>query len=149
MKLFIVCGEKPHTLSRKMANIIITESQEALLMNTLLNASPETEVKLTADVSSSEDLSDKILSVKKYLDKYFKKGDIDQIKDGKPAKLEVVLMMSDNGKILKTLTDKQLFDQVQTDFKNILPEKDRDKFLKDVIVKWFYNKINDSGTFSA
>ena len=139
----------PHTLSRKMANIIITESQEALLMNTLLNASPETEVKLTADVSSSEDLSDKILSVKKYLDKYFKKGDIDQIKDGKPAKLEVVLMMSDNGKILKTLTDKQLFDQVQTDFKNILPEKDRDKFLKDVIVKWFYNKINDSGTFSV
>ena len=149
MKLFIVCGEKPHILSRKMANIIITESQEALLMNTLLNASPETEVKLTADVSSSEDLSDKILSVKKYLDKYFKKGDIDQIKDGKPAKLEVVLMMSDNGKILKTLTDKQLFDQVQTDFKNILPEKDRDKFLKDVIVKWFYNKINDSGTFSV
>lgn len=142
-------GENPHTLSRKMANIIITESQEALLMNTLLNASPETEVKLTADVSSSEDLSDKILSVKKYLDKYFKKGDIDQIKDGKPAKLEVVLMMSDNGKILKTLTDKQLFDQVQTDFKNILPEKDRDKFLKDVIVKWFYNKINDSGTFSV
>ena len=139
----------PHTLSRKMANIIITESQEALLMNTLLNASPETEVKLTADVSSSEDLSDKILSVKKYLDKYFKKGNIDQIKDGKPAKLEVVLMMSDNGKILKTLTDKQLFDQVQTDFKNILPEKDRDKFLKDVIVKWFYNKINDSGTFSV
>ena len=149
MKLFIVCGENPHTFLRKMANIIITESQEALLMNTLLNASPETEVKLTADVSSSEDLSDKILSVKKYLDKYFKKGDIDQIKDGKPAKLEVVLMMSDNGKILKTLTDKQLFDQVQTDFKNILPEKDRDKFLKDVIVKWFYNKINDSGTFSV
>lgn len=132
-----------------MANIIITESQEALLLNTLLNDnSPETTIKVTTDEFPIEDLSDKILSVKKYLDKYFKKGNIDQIKDGKPAKLEVALMMSDNGKILKTLTDKQLFDQVQTDFKNILPEKDRDKFLKDVITKWFYNKINDSGTFA-
>jgi len=133
-----------------MANIIITESQEALLLNTLLNDNtPETTIKVTTDEFPIEDLSDKILSVKKYLDKYFKKGNIDQIKDGKPAKLEVALMMSDNGKILKTLTDKQLFDQVQTDFKNILPEKDRDKFLKDVITKWFYNKINDSGTFSV
>lgn len=132
-----------------MANIIITESQEALLLNTLLNDNtPETTIKVTTDEFPIEDLSDKILSVKKYLDKYFKKGNIDQIKDGKPAKLEVALMMSDNGKILKTLTDKQLFDQVQTDFKNILPEKDRDKFLKDVITKWFYNKINDSGTFA-
>ena len=133
-----------------MANIIITESQEALLLNTLLNDNtPETTIKVMTDEFPIEDLSDKILSVKKYLDKYFKKGNIDQIKDGKPAKLEVALMMSDNGKILKTLTDKQLFDQVQTDFKNILPEKDRDKFLKDVITKWFYNKINDSGTFSV
>jgi UDP-3-O-acyl-N-acetylglucosamine deacetylase len=133
-----------------MANIIITESQEALLLNTLLNDNtPETTIKVTTDEFPIEDLSDKILSVKKYLDKYFKKGNIDQIKDGKPAKLEVALMMSDNGKILKTLTDKQLFDQVQTDFKNILPEKDRDKFLKDVITKWFYNKINDSGTFAV
>ena len=132
-----------------MANIIITESQEALLLNTLLNDNtPETTIKVTTDEFPIEDLSDKILSVKKYLDKYFKKGNIDQIKDGKPAKLEVALMVSDNGKILKTLTDKQLFDQVQTDFKNILPEKDRDKFLKDVITKWFYNKINDSGTFA-
>ena len=133
-----------------MANIIITESQEALLLNTLLNDNtPETTIKVTTDEFPIEDLSDKILSVKKYLDKYFKKGNIDQIKDGKAAKLEVALMMSDNGKILKTLTDKQLFDQVQTDFKNILPEKDRDKFLKDVITKWFYNKINDSGTFAV
>ena len=132
-----------------MANIIITESQEALLLNTLFNTQPEKEIKVTAKASSSEDLSDKILSVKKYLDKYFKKGDIDQIKDGKPAKLEVALMMSDNGKILKALTDKQLFDQVQADFKNILPEKDRDAFLKDVIIKWYNNKIKDFGTFSV
>lgn len=132
-----------------MANIIITESQEALLLNTLFNTQPEKEIKVTAKASSSEDLSDKILSVKKYLDKYFKKGDIDQIKDGKPAKLEVALMMSDNGKILKALTDKQLFDQVQADFKNILPEKDRDAFLKDVIIKWYNNKINDSGTLAV
>ena len=132
-----------------MANIIITESQEALLLNTLFNTQPEKEIKVTDKASSSEDLSDKILSVKKYLDKYFKKGDIDQIKDGKPAKLEVALMMSDNGKILKALTDKQLFDQVQADFKNILPEKDRDAFLKDVIIKWYNNKINDSGTLAV
>ena len=138
----------PHIL-KEMANIIITESQEAMLMNTLLNLEPQMEITVNDDTSSVEDLSDKILSVKKYLDKYFKKGNIDQIKDGKPAKLEVALMVSDNGKILKALTDKQLFDQVQTDFKNILPEKDRDSFLKDVITKWFYNKINDSGTFSV
>ena len=138
----------PHIL-KGMANIIITESQEAMLMNTLLNLEPQMKITVNDDTSSVEDLSDKILSVKKYLDKYFKKGNIDQIKDGKPAKLEVALMVSDNGKILKALTDKQLFDQVQTDFKNILPEKDRDSFLKDVITKWFYNKINDSGTFSV
>jgi hypothetical protein len=138
----------PHIL-KEMANIIITESQEAMLMNTLLNLEPQMKITVNDDTSSVEDLSDKILSVKKYLDKYFKKGNIDQIKDGKPAKLEVALMVSDNGKILKALTDKQLFDQVQTDFKNILPEKDRDSFLKDVITKWFYNKINDSGTFSV
>lgn len=129
-----------------MANIIITESQEAMVMNALLHDNPtEAEVK----DAPAEDMSDKILSVKKYLDKYFKKGDIDQIKDGKPSKLEVAIMVSDNGKFLKTLTDKQLFDQVQADFKNILPEKDRDAFLKDVIIKWYNNKIKDSGAFSV
>lgn len=120
-----------------MANIIITEEQEALLMNTVLKNSP------------IEDLSDKVLSVKKYLDKYFQKGDIDQIKDGKPDKLQIVVMKADNGKILKTLTDKQLFDQVQTDFRNILPEKDRDEFLKKVIIHWYNNKISDSGTMQT
>lgn len=115
-------------------------------MNALLQDNlTEAEVK----DAPAEDMSDKVLSVKRYLDKYFKKGDIDQIKDGKPSKLEVAIMVSDNGKFLKTLTDKQLFDQVQTDFKNILPEKDRDAFLKDVVIKWYNNKIKNSGTFSV
>jgi hypothetical protein len=129
-----------------MANIIITESQEAMIMNALLQDNP---IEAESKDTPAEDMSDKILSVKKYLDKYFKKGDIDQIKDGKPSKLEVVIMVSDNGKFLKTLTDKQLFDQVQADFKNILPEKDRDAFLKDVVIKWYNNKIKNSGTFSV
>lgn len=129
-------------------NIIINESQEQLLMNTLLKEGI-TIIKTNNDEEEEpiSELTDKILRVKEYLDKNYSRGSIDQIKDGKPSKLEVVVLKNADGKVLKSLTDKQLFDQVQLDFEHILPEKDRDSFLKDCITKWYYNKISDLGTF--
>lgn len=112
--------------------IKITESQETKLINQLF--------------LEQYDYGEKRLLVKKFLDDNFKKGNIDRMGDnGTPEKYEVVVLMTKDMKPVKTMTDKQLFYYLQSRFKNILPEEERDEFLKDCIKKWFYNKITKTG----
>ena len=116
-----------------MKNYIITEGQEQIIINSLLN--------------EQYDYCEKRLMVKKFLDDNFKKANIDKLDDkGNPIKYEVVVQLTKDKKPIKTKSDKQLFYYLQERFKDILPEDERDEFLKDVIIKWYNNKISKNGT---
>ena len=113
--------------------IIITENQEQVLINSLLH--------------ENFDYGEKRLLIKKFLDDNFKKGTIDRMGDnGTPEKLEFVILLTKDKKPVKAMTDKQLFYYIQERFKNILPEEERDEFLKDIIKKWYNNRISKTGS---
>lgn len=113
--------------------ILITEQQEQILINNLF--------------LEQFDYGEKRLLVKKFLDDNFQKGTIDKMDDkGDPDKYEVVIMLTTDKKPVKTMTDKQLFYYLQEKFKDILPEEERDDFLKDTIKKWYYDKISKVGS---
>ena len=85
--------------------------------------------------------------VKKFLDDNFKRGTMDKMDDnGNPEKYEVVVLLTQDKKPVKAMTDKQLFYYLQSRFKDILPEGERDEFLKDIIKKWYYKKISKVGS---
>ena len=96
------------------------------------------------------DYSEKRLLVKKYLDDNFKRGSIDRMDDnGRPSKYEVVVLLTPDGKPVRTMTDKQMFNYLQAKFKDILPEDERDAFLKDAMIKWYNRKITRNGSSLA
>ena len=114
-------------------NVIITERQEQLLINSMVN--------------EELDYGERRLCVKRFLDDNFKKGSIDRMDDdGNPSKYEVVVMLTQDKKPAKTMTDKQLFYYLQSKFRDILPEAERDEFLKDTIRKWYSDKISRNGS---
>lgn len=113
--------------------LIITEHQEQLIINSML----------TEDL----DYGERRLHIKKFLDDNFKKATIDKMDDdGNPSKYEVVVLLTRDKKPVKVMTDKQLFYYLQSKFKDILPESDRDDFLKDTIKKWYADKITRNGS---
>jgi hypothetical protein len=112
--------------------LIITEQQEQVIMNAML--------------AEEFDYGSKRLLVKKFLDDNFMKGNIDVMDDnGSPAKQSVVVMLTQDKKPVKTMDNKQLFYYLQAQFKNILPEEDRDKFIKDTMVAWYEGKLDNNG----
>ena len=113
---------------------IITEEQEELLINKILSESFDGEYP------------EKRLSIKKFLDDNFMRGsEPNTDKDGMPGKSEFVIMVSDDGKPIKSMTDRQLFDMVEYKFQGILPKEDRSQFIKDTIIAWYYRNINKNG----
>lgn len=114
-------------------NIIITENQEQKIINSILK--------------EEVDYSEKRLLVKKFLDDNFQRGTIDKMDNkGNPGKYEVVVLLTKDKKPVKAMTDKQMFYYLQSRFKDILPEAERDEFLKDIIRKWYYHKISKVGS---
>ena len=115
-------------------NIIITEVQENFLIN-----------KILKEEMLVQELGPKRLELVKFLDDNFKRGTTDPIRGeyGRPESSEVVVMLKD-GKIITSMTDKELFEyiQMQPEFRNILSPKERDEFLKDSIIAWYNHKIN-------
>ena len=113
--------------------VLITERQEQILINHCLQ--------------EQIDYSEKRLLLKKFLDDNFQKGSIDVMNDnGEPSKTEVVILLTQDKKPVKTMNDEQLFYYLQSKFRDILPEEERDEFLKDTIKKWFYDKITKAGS---
>jgi hypothetical protein len=120
-----------------MKKITINESQEELILNAILKEEIE-----------GAGWGDKVLTVKKYLDANFVRADSTIMgKDGQPTQQQVVAWTDKNGKILRTLSDVQLFYMVQEKFKNILPDKkERDNFLKQVLKDWYSKSISKAGS---
>lgn len=90
---------------------------------------------------------DKVLIVKNYLDSNFTPTTIPDVNDnGMPSKVKAVV--TKNGSNTMSLQD--LFYMVQEKFKNLVSnQKNRDKFLKQVINDWTDDKITKEGSLSV
>lgn len=118
--------------------IFITESQFNDLKN-LLN-----EEKFYVDTQ-------KVLIVKKYLDKNFSRGSMDSIgPDGYPKKTNVVGMKDNKGEVFKNMTFEQMLDLLEDKFHTVYTDKTkRSKFLEQVLKDWFNKKISKEGLLSV
>ena len=101
---------------------------------------------MNAMLKEEFDYGNKRLLIKQHLDDNFQKGTIDKMDDsGNPAKQSVVVMLTKDKKPVKTMNDRQLFYYLQSHFNTILPEEDRDEFIKNTMIAWYDNKLNDNG----
>lgn len=118
--------------------IIITEEQEQKLLEHLI-----TEQQFPIDPK-------KVLIVKKYLDKNFKRGNISEFgNNGLPVNNPVVGLLN-NGEVVKNLNARQLFDLLEDEFRNMFSNKiQRSKFLVRVIQDWYANNISKEGLLST
>lgn len=118
--------------------IIITEAQEQKLLEHLI-------FETTYPIEPS-----KVLLVKNYLDKNFKKGNLAEFgANGLPVNIPVVGLLN-NGQVVKNLNAKQLFDVLEDEFRGMFSDKiQRSKFLAQVIKDWYANKISKEGLLST
>lgn len=118
--------------------IIITEEQEQTLLEHLI-------MEKTYPIDPN-----KVLVVKGYLDKNFKKGEISQFgSSGMPKGMSVVGIIS-GGNVVKNLTAKQLFDVLEDEFRGMFSDKiQRSKFLAQVIKDWYAGRISKEGLLST
>ena len=88
--------------------------------------------------------------VAKYLDDNFERGSLPAVgEDGYPKYIGVVGMKFKNGSIAKNMTATQLFYLLQDKFNKIYEDpKQRDAFLKKIVVDWYYKKISKNGMLS-
>ena len=96
-------------------------------------------------------MSDMVLTVKKFLDKGFTRDLQDDIdSNGYPKKKCVVSMLSTDKQPLKTMSMRELLLMLDDKFNSMVSdESDRRKFLKQVIRDWFDNKISKQGLLSV
>lgn len=96
-------------------------------------------------------IADKVLMVKNFLDKGFIRqlqDDIDA--NGYPKKKCVVILKSTDNQPLKTMAMRELLLMLDDKFNSMVKdEKDRRKFLKQIIIDWFSNKISKQGLLSV
>lgn len=118
--------------------IIITEQQEQTLLEHLI-------MEKTYPIDPN-----KVLVIKGYLDKNFKKGEISQFgSSGMPEGMSVVGIIS-GGNVVKNLTAKQLFDVLEDEFRGMFSDKvQRSKFLAQVIKDWYAGRISKEGLLST
>ena len=121
-----------------MRRIIIKENDECKIISDLIS-------------EAFYPNADKVLFIKKYLDKNFQKQSLDDIdSNGYPCISPSVIMMSSNGQPLKTMQPSEFLVFLDDKFhKMISDEGDRKKFLKQVIKDWYYNKISKNGLLSV
>lgn len=118
--------------------IIITEKQEQQLLEHLI-----IEQEFPIDTN-------KVLIVKSFLDKNFKRGSLSEFgKNGLPVNTPVVGLLN-KGEVIKNLTAKQLFDLLEDEFRGMFSNKiQRSKFLAKVIKDWYAHKISKEGLLSS
>ena len=96
-------------------------------------------------------IADKVMVVKKFLDKSFMRqlqDDIDA--NGYPKKKCVGMLLSRDKNPLKTMSMRELLLMLDDKFNSMVKdEKDRRKFLKQIIRDWFDNKISKQGLLSV
>lgn len=93
---------------------------------------------------------DKVLIVKKFLDKTFQPHDYEKIgSNGMPVKMKVVSMNASNGEPLKYMYKDQLHDLLVDRYQNMFLDKnERDLFVTQVIKDWLNHKIGIFGNLT-
>ncbi len=94
---------------------------------------------------------EKVLLVKRFLDKNFKRGMFPTVGgNGFPTTSYVLSMVASDGSVLQTMDFEDALDLLIDRFKNIYMDKDhRDRFLKQVLKDWFNEKIGIFGNLSV
>lgn len=133
-----------------MKKFIISEIQENAL-KTLLK---EEAYKMPVDKKVNKPFCinpEKVLIVKKFLDKGFTAHDYEKIGgNGMPIKIKVVSMNASNGEPLKYMYKDQLHDLLIDKFQNMfLDAVERSAFMGQVIEDWLANKIGVFGNLST
>lgn len=92
----------------------------------------------------------KVLLVKRYLDKGFKRANMTGIgDDGYPKDVKIVTMLSSNGTPLRNMTAMQLFYLLQDRFSKMFSDKKQlNNFLWATMNDWYEKKINTNGLLS-
>ena len=95
--------------------------------------------------------TEKVLIVKKYLDKYFTRGSMNKLSDsGYVVKVGVIGMKNNDGEVIKNLTALQMLDLLEDKFHHIYDDNEkRTKFLKQVLKDWCNKKISKEGMLSV
>ena len=121
-----------------MRQILINEGDETKIISELISEAFYPNV-------------DKVLFIKDYIDKNFKKQSLDDIDtNGYPCSTPSVVMMSKSGQPIKTMEMKEFLLFLDDKFHNMISdESDRKKFLKQVITDWYNNKISKNGLLSV
>lgn len=95
---------------------------------------------------------EKVLIVKDYLDKNFKKGNFEGVGgDGLPSNTPIVVLINtQTGNPAKNLYDYQLLDLLVDKFQNMFVDAvERKKFLGQVMRDWYEDKIGLYGSLSV
>lgn len=95
-----------------------------------------------------ESYGDKVLSVKKFLDGNYMRGEFVKDVDGAKKTIGVFVKLTDKGLPTKdsVLID-DVFERLQQEKQHMFSDpKERDKFLINVIKAWYDHKINDRGS---
>lgn len=121
-----------------MKKIIITEQQEQELIKQIV-------LQKTYPIKTNN-----VLLVKDYLDKNFKRGSLTEFgSNGMPTNTPVVGIIS-GGNVVKNLVAQQLLDILEDEFKGMFTDKiERAKFLAQVMIDWYYNRISKEGLLSV
>lgn len=132
-----------------MKKFVINEKQEKELIKRL----NEEIYQMPVDKKANKPYCinpDKVLIVKKFLDKTFQPHDYEKIgSNGMPVKIKVVSMNASNGEPLKYMYKEQLHDLLVDRFQNMfLDTNERDLFMKQVIEDWLNHKIGIFGNLT-
>lgn len=132
-----------------MRKFIISETQEKELIKRL----NEEVYQMPVDKKMNTPYCinpEKVLIVKKFLDKTFTPHDYEKIgNNGLPIKIKVVSMNASNGEPLKYMYKDQLHDLLIDRFQNMFLDKnERDLFMKQVIEDWINGTIGVFGSLS-
>ena len=133
-----------------MKKLIITENQEKILAQLL----KEGIYQMPVDKKMNKPYCvnpEKVLIVKKFLDKGFSAHDYEKIgSNGLPCKIKVFSMNASNGEPLKYMYQDQLQDLLIDRFQNMFSDKtERELFMAQVIKDWVAGKIGIFGGLST
>jgi hypothetical protein len=134
----------------KMKKLFITEKQEKILAECL----NEEIYQMPVDKKNNKPYTinpEKVLIVKKFLDKGFTPHDFEKIgENGLPIKIKVISMNASNGEVLKYMYQDQLQDLLIDRFQNMFSDKiERELFMGQVIKDWLNKKIGIFGNLST
>ena len=133
-----------------MKKIIISEKQEKILAHLLR----EGIYQMPVDKKMNKPYCvnpEKVLIVKKFLDKGFSAHDYEKIgSNGLPQRIKVISMNASNGEPLKYMYQDQLLDLLIDKFQNMFIDKiERELFMKQVIKDWIGGNIGIFGGLST